>query len=113
MMSYEGGEVEFRLLGPTEVTVERAVPIGSGKQRALLATLLLHANHLVTTNDLASRLWDGDQPLDARATVQIYVRRLRTALGDDRGRVIRTKPAGYAIRVAPDQLDVSHQAELL
>jgi DNA-binding SARP family transcriptional activator len=37
--------MEFGVLGPLEVRDDgRTVPVGRGKQRALLALLLLHAN---------------------------------------------------------------------
>ena len=40
-------DIEFRILGPVEaLDGERRVPLGAPKQRALLATLLLHAGEV-------------------------------------------------------------------
>jgi DNA-binding SARP family transcriptional activator len=37
--------MEFRILGPLEVVSgDGPLPLGAGKQRALIAILLLHAN---------------------------------------------------------------------
>ena len=106
--------MEFRLLGPLRVTVPgREVIIGSAKHRILLAALLLHANRTVDTERLAGWLWDADQPVNPRATIHIYVRRLRQALGDERGGLIRTRPDGYCIEVEPDRLDLTAFETLL
>ena len=41
--------MQFRLLGPVEIEDgDRSLALGSGKQRALLAILLLHRNELVS-----------------------------------------------------------------
>lgn len=99
--------VEFRLLGP--MTVSRGgqrVPLARGKQRALLATLLLRHGEVVSVDELAEVLWGDDPPTSARVTVQNYVMRLRSTLGEA-GRDLRTEPGGYLLRVPADQLDVS------
>src|SRR3712207_5808188 len=55
--------VEFRLLGPLEVIDGTAPsPIASGKQRALLALLLLSANRTVTRDRIVDELWGEDVP---------------------------------------------------
>jgi DNA-binding SARP family transcriptional activator len=48
-------------------------------------------------------LWGDDPPETAVATVQVYVSRLRKVLGAER---LLTRPPGYLLRVAPDELDV-------
>ena len=65
---------EFRLLGPLEVSCgERRIEIGGGRQRALLALLLLHRNELVSRERLIDGLW-GEQPPDTAANaVQVAV----------------------------------------
>jgi DNA-binding response OmpR family regulator len=46
-------DVEFRILGPLEVVDNgRALHLGSRKQRALLALLLLHAGKVVSRDQL-------------------------------------------------------------
>ncbi len=50
--------MEFRVLGPLEVTSEgRLLDLGGAKQRALLAMLLLDANTVVSTDRLTDGLW--------------------------------------------------------
>ncbi len=100
-------EVKFCLLGPLQVqrggNVVRVCP---GKQRALLAALLLNANMIVPVDDLADVLWDSRPPPSARASLQTYVMRLRQSLGDHDHCLIAAQPGGYMISVGPGELDV-------
>ncbi|HKN89098.1 MAG TPA: AfsR/SARP family transcriptional regulator, partial [Acidimicrobiia bacterium] len=103
--------VEFRLLGNLEVVRgETVVAVGGPKQRALLAILLLHANEVVATERLADKLWGGEPPMSATATLQSHISGLRRALaagGVDDAALIVTRPPGYGIEVDPGQLDVT------
>jgi DNA-binding SARP family transcriptional activator/tetratricopeptide (TPR) repeat protein len=105
--------MEFGLLGPLLVRVgESRVTVSAGKQRVLIAALLLHANEEVASADLAAAVWQGGPPGSAKVTLQNYVKRLRQALepaGRDR---IVTRPAGYLIEVGPGELDVLRFTEL-
>ena len=95
---------KFRILGPLEVRADgRAVELSGAKLRALLAVLALQANRPVSTERLALALWGEDAPPGAMKAVQVYVSRLRRALGDTD--VLETTPAGYRLVVAPDELD--------
>ncbi|XVQ08309.1 BTAD domain-containing putative transcriptional regulator [Spirillospora sp. CA-255316] len=95
--------LEFRVLGPLEaVRAGREVPLASGRQRTLLACLLLGAGRPVPVASLVDRLWDDDPPRDARGTLQVHLLRLRRALGD--GEVIRTRPGGYLMEEGPHDL---------
>ena len=50
--------MEFRILGLLEVLENgHQVPLGGSKQRALLASLLLHANEVVSRDRLIDELW--------------------------------------------------------
>lgn len=106
--------MEFRLLGPVEVRCDgAALPIAAGKQRAVLAALLLSAGQVVGLDELAEALWGTCPPSSAKVTVQNYVVRLRKAFGAaERGR-ISTVPGGYVIRIADHELDVSRFEALL
>ncbi len=101
-------EVEFCLLGPLLVrSAGVTLPVPPGKQRALLAALLLNANQMLSQSELAEVLWANDLPPSARASLQNYVKRLRKAVqatGDAR---IRTLPGGYLICADAGELDVS------
>ena len=97
----------FGLLGPLTVRVDGvSMPIPQGKQRALLAALLLHAGRTLTADQLADVLWGPVLPASAAITLQNYVKRLRQAFGAGRDRIM-TQPGGYLIQVHPGELDIS------
>ena len=58
------------------------VTVGGARQRALLAVLLLHANETLSGDRLIDELWGDHPPPTAAKTVQVYISRLRRALGD-------------------------------
>lgn len=94
--------MEFRILGPLQVVEGGTeIELGVGRHRALLGLLLLEANEVVPTERLIEQLWDGRPPPSAAKSLQNSVVRLRKLVGD---RLV-TRAPGYAIRVAPDELD--------
>ncbi len=102
------GETEFCLLGPLVVRSGGVVlPVPAGKQRAVLAVLLLNAGRVVSLDELDEALWGADPPLSARGAVHNYVMRLRKALRDIGGSRISTLPHGYMITVDAGELDVA------
>jgi DNA-binding SARP family transcriptional activator len=106
--------MEFGLLGPLVVRCGgAAVPIAAGRQRALLAALLLNANQLVSADQLTGVLWDQAPPPSARAGLHNQVKRLREALGEAGRERVCTRPGGYLMRVQPDELDLTRMRELL
>ena len=102
--------LEFRILGPFEVW-ERGQPleVGAGKQRALLALLLLRAGQVVSTDRLIDALWDEHAPASALNSVHIYVSQLRKVLD---GR-LETRGQGYLLALEPEQLDLGRFERLL
>src|SRR6266446_1573463 len=102
--------MEFRILGPLEVREEgRVLRLGGPKQRALLASLLLHANEVVSRDRLIDELWGVSPPDTALTALQVHVSHLRKALGRD---LIVTQPPGYLVRVSDGELDI-HRFEQL
>ena len=101
--------MEFFLLGSLLVcSAARAeLRVPSGKQRVVLAVLLLHSNHVVSTDVLIEALWGSEPPPSARAAMRNYVKRLRRVLGGAGHDLIRSVPGGYLIRVAASDLDVT------
>ena len=107
-------EMEFCLLGPLLVRsggVEVAVP--RGKQRTVLAALLLNADRVVSMDKLIDTLWGDEPPARARVDLQNLVKLLRQALGEPgRSRIITREP-GYVIRVEAGELDVTRFEDCL
>ena len=77
-----------------------------GKQRTLLAALLLDAGRAMSLDELAEALWGAAAPPSARPTVRNYVKRVRKGLGPAAGSRIITEAGGYLIRVDPGEVDV-------
>ena len=103
--------LEFRILGPVEVTDDGApLQLGGQKQRALLALLLLNPNRVVSTDRIMDALWGEQVPRTAATSLQNFVSQLRKLLGSD---VLVTKPPGYQLRVAADQLDLEKFVHLV
>lgn len=76
--------IQFRILGPVEAREDgQALDIGSPKQRALLAVLLLRAGELASVDELIDALWGAHPPDRAVSSVHAYVSRLRKVLGLD------------------------------
>jgi DNA-binding SARP family transcriptional activator len=101
--------VEFRVLGPVEVTVDgRPVPLAAAKPRALLALLLLDRDRPVSAGTLIDGLWGEEPPDTATKALQGYVSQLRKALGADR---IETRAAGYLLTVEEDECDLDRFEE--
>ena len=87
--------MEFRILGPLEVTQDgRALELGATKQQTLLAVLLLHAGEIVSPTRLMTELWGEEPPSTAAKGVQGYVSSLRRILGPD---AIATRAHGYVL----------------
>jgi len=98
--------LEFRILGPLDVVDEGgSVDLGGPRQRATLAILLLHANRVVSVDQIADDLYAGAAPVTALKQVQRQISELRKALGSES--VIETRSPGYVIRLAPEQLDLT------
>jgi DNA-binding SARP family transcriptional activator/predicted ATPase len=97
--------MDFRLLGPLEIR-DRGSPvhIAAGKQRAVLAILLLNANSVVPRDRIVDDLWGDEVPESAQKMVQIYVSRLRKALPQPR---LKTHAPGYLLEASDDELDLA------
>jgi DNA-binding SARP family transcriptional activator len=108
------GEMEFCLLGTLIVRQDGAiVSVQQGKQRALLAALLLKAGQVVPMDELAETLWSAAPPPSAAVTVRNYVKRLRHALREQGQDRIRAQRPGYLIAAEPDELDVTRFETLI
>src|SRR5262249_44839904 len=91
----------------------RLLEVGTGKRRALLAVLLLHANEVVSSDRLIDDLWAERAPSTAPKIVQGYVSQLRKLFADDgAGELLVTQPPGYALRLEDGQVDADRFASL-
>src|SRR3712207_8617577 len=96
--------MEIRILGPLEAAHEgRPVALRGGRQRALLAVLVLHANEVVAADRLVAELWPQGPPPTAGKIVQTYVSELRKALPDPGA--VATRAPGYVLHAALETID--------
>ena len=101
--------IEFRILGPLELSADGGVlPLGSPKQRALLAVLLVHANETVSRDRLIEELWAEAAPASVESAFHVYLSRLRRLLeAAGGGGQLAREAHGYRLRVEPEQLDAT------
>lgn len=97
--------MRYAILGTVEIrNAGGPVPAGGPRQVALLAFLLLNANTPVSSDRLIDALW-GDNAPGADKRLQMAVARLRRVL-DAGERRLHTSAGGYALEVAPGELDI-------
>lgn len=100
--------LEFRLLGPLSVLAGgEPVAVGGPRQQVVLAVLILEANRVVPVERLIEAVWGDTPPATARSQIQMAVSELRRGLAKhtDTKPIVR-HPAGYALEVADDAIDV-------
>ncbi len=105
----DGDAVQFGVLGPLQMSVDGAlVPLGTPKQRAVLAVLVVNANRPVDVDYLIGAAWDRRPPQGARATLHAYIsnlRRLMSSAGIDRS-LLANAPPGYRLGIGDNQYDL-------
>jgi DNA-binding SARP family transcriptional activator/class 3 adenylate cyclase len=102
---------DFRILGPLEVWKDaRALPLGGPRTRSVLALLLLHADRVVSTDQLVDEIWGEEPPRTATTSLQNSISQLRKLLGPDR---LLTRPPGYVLHVEQDELDLQRFERLV
>jgi len=97
--------LRFGVLGPLLVQHgDNTVPL-RGRQRIVLAMLLMNAGRPVSVDRLIDGVW-GEQPPDGSVnTLQVHVSQLRRALPAGDATVL-TQPPGYLLRSDPSQVDL-------
>ncbi|MBM0255965.1 AfsR/SARP family transcriptional regulator [Micromonospora sp. 4G55] len=98
--------MRFGILGPLRVGGGEAT-VTAGRDRVVLAMLLLRAGRVVPVEELVDAVWEERPPATAKAQLHSCVSRLRqrlAALGLPAD-VIVTDPVGYGVRVEPADLD--------
>ncbi|WP_306203911.1 AfsR/SARP family transcriptional regulator [Actinoplanes sp. RD1] len=103
--------MRYGVLGPLRVSgTVGEVPITAGRDRIVLAMLLLRAGRIVGRDELIDAVWGAGAPATARGQLQTCVSRLRRVLPEG---AIRTDPAGYAIEAGVDELDLTEFLRLV
>ena len=111
--------MEFRILGPTEVLDGgRRLPLPSGRGRALLALLALHAGEPISADRLIDELWGEEPPPTARTVVQNLVSRLRRVLEPDKAPArptarLETVGGGYRLAIEAQAVDAHRFKRLI
>ncbi|MGW0579067.1 tetratricopeptide repeat protein [Streptomyces sp. NPDC002920] len=105
--------VEFRVLGPVQLTAEgRPLQLGPAKRQTVLAVLALDVGRSVSVDALVDRVWDEEPPAEARNALYAHITRIRQTLaaardgsGSDRPRIDRGV-GGYTLVAEPDAVDL-------
>src|ERR1700758_3279714 len=97
----------FGVLGPVLVRDgDSVIEVPAGRQRVLLAALLLRAGAVVSAGALAEAVWDGAPPPGAETTLRSHVMRLRRVLGPAAGARVVTRYPGYLIEAGEEEVDL-------
>jgi SARP family transcriptional regulator, regulator of embCAB operon len=103
-------QVGFGVLGPLELTAgDTPVSLGSRKQRAVLAMLVINRNRVVGSEALIDAVWGQRAKQEARASLHTYVSNLRRLLNDagvDGRTVLAAAPTGYRLTVPDIDCDI-------
>lgn len=110
--------LDFGILGPLELAVNGVpLPLGTPKQRAVLAMLVMSRNRPVSSESLINAAWEQFPPPEPKAGLHSYIsnlRRLLASVGLDSKTVLASAPPGYRLAIADEDCDigrfVSHKA---
>jgi predicted ATPase/DNA-binding SARP family transcriptional activator len=95
--------MRYGVLGPVEVVTDDglATAVTSPSQRTVLAVLIARANQVVPLDELVDAVWGDEPPPTAVHSLRTYVSRLRALTGP----ALAGRAGGFALDVAPDQID--------
>src|SRR5512132_4037769 len=107
--------MDFEILGPLEVRDQAGDPVSipGGRERALLAALLIHAGEVVSADRLIEDLWGQQPPVHAANALQAVVSRVRKALGPAGQELLVTRAPGDVLAAAPHQVDARRFEQLV
>src|SRR6185436_15348621 len=111
-MTMAGSAIELRVFGGlVAVGPDGPRQLGGRQERTLLALLIVHRPSPLSTERLVDLLWPEDAPPTAAKTVQVYIGRLRAALGADLiGRLADAYRLSPAIGVDADEVEAAVRA---
>ena len=85
------------------------ISLGSRKQRAVLAVLLVNRNRAVGSDELISAVWENRPPTNVRSALHTYMsnlRRLITSSDFDARAVLASAPPGYRLSLPDSDFDL-------
>ncbi|MCW2921115.1 MAG: transcriptional regulator, winged helix family [Thermoleophilia bacterium] len=93
------------MLGPLSVRVDGVEqPIRAGKQRSLLARLVVDFGEVISTDRIIDSLWGPRPPVTVGKNLQVLIGRLRAVVGS---KTIATVPGGYRLARQRCSLDAA------
>jgi predicted ATPase/DNA-binding SARP family transcriptional activator len=96
------GICRFGVLGPLLLECDgRSVPLPSGRQRSLLALLLMAGSVPLSRDRLIDELWGESPPASAVSALHVHLSKLRELIGD----LLVREAAGYSLRADGFELD--------
>ncbi|BBY31452.1 BTAD domain-containing putative transcriptional regulator [Mycolicibacterium sediminis] len=102
--------LDFGVLGPLQITADGApLPLGTPKQRAVLAVLVMNRNRPVAAESLVHAAWEQFPPPEPKASLHSYVsnlRRLLAGAGLDAKSALAGAPPGYRLAVPDASCDI-------
>ncbi len=110
--------LSYSVLGPLEVRDgECLVPLTRAKDRVLLATLLIRANQVVSTDQLLEVLWGDNPPASGAKALQFHISSLRDVLNPGRtgsaSTCLQTRSPGYVLETATHDIDAHRFRQLV
>lgn len=107
-----GAQLRVDVLGPLRLSVDgEPVELRGPLRRAVLALLAVAQGRIVTVDVLVDSLWTRGGP-ESRQALHSHVSRLRGQLGAASTR-LQTRPDGYRLELAADELDLARVRSLL
>ena len=104
----------FSVLGPLEMSIDgTTLLLGTPKQRAVLAMLVINRNRVVSSESLVGAAWEQWAPEGARASLHSYVSHLRKLISDggvEPRMVLVSAPPGYRLNVRDADCDIGRFA---
>src|SRR5688572_8417328 len=101
-----GGQIEFRLFGEVELRAAgQVLHVGTPRQQAVLAALIVDTGRPVAIETLVDRVWDDTPPVEARSVLYSHLSRIRRLVrqaADRTGQTavrIERQHAGYVLDV--------------
>src|SRR5262249_42764987 len=106
--------VQFAIFGPVEGTAGgKRLGVGGPRTRAVLARLIVAANHVVAAEALAGELWPDLDSGPAAANLRVRVAELRRVFRQagvaDR---LVTRAPGYVLVAGPEEVDAARFDQL-